>query len=179
MHICKQNEVNKATLNKQSSINHEKASALPWQYPQPFIGTWVIGDDSIDHYQHTNNVAYLTRLEKLAWEHSNTLGLDFEDYQRLDRAMVITQHELNYHLPTYLGDTLACATWIVACDNKFRLSRRFQFINLASLKTCFSATTHFVCVSLSKGAPKRMPPEFMDTYTKAASLHITNLDPKS
>lgn len=145
----------------------QHALSLDWQQAQPFISEWIIQAEHIDHYLHTNNVAYLTRLEKLAWEHSNSLGLLFDDYKALDRAMVITKHELHYHAPSHLGDTLACATWIVKCDNKFRLQRQFQFINLSTQKTCFSATTDFVCVSLSKGLPKKMPTEFTNVYGKA------------
>ncbi|MFW8590090.1 acyl-CoA thioesterase [Glaciecola sp. 2405UD65-10] len=145
-------------------------SDFQWQRPKPFIRNWQISSSNIDHYQHTNNVAYLSRLEKLAWEHSKALGLQFEDYQKADRAMVITKHELNYHLPSHLNDTLACATWITFCDKKFRLSREFQFINVASAKTCFSATTQFVCVSLQTGAPKKMPQAFYEIYAQA--VHI-------
>ena len=142
-------------------------SDLPWQLPNPFVSLWKIQDAHIDHYQHTNNVAYLSRLESLAWEHSQSLGLQFDDYQALDRAMVITQHQLNYHAPSHVCDKLACATWIVACDKKFRLSRRFEFINLATQKAVFTAKTDFVCVSLKSGIPKRMPKQFAETYGNA------------
>ena len=104
---------------------------ISWMYPQPFVQQWQIDETHIDHYQHVNNVAYLSQLESLAWAHSNALGLQFADYQSLNRGMVIKRHELNYHLPTHLGDTLACATWIVFCDFKLTLKRprrgRFAF----------------------------------------------------
>lgn len=145
-----------------------KVDELNWTHPAPFISEWKIEASHIDHYQHTNNLAYLARLEKLAWEHSNAIGLRFTDYESLDRAMVITQHELNYHLPSHLNDTLACATWIVSCDEKFRLSREFQYINTVSGKTIFTAKTHFVCVSLCTGMPKRMPDDFKRIYGHVA-----------
>lgn len=142
-------------------------SDLDWLHPHPFMATWTVDASHIDHYQHTNNIAYLARLEKLAWEHSNHLGLSFQNYQDLDRAMVITQHALNYHLPTHLNDTLICATWIISCDKKCRLTRQFQYINPGTGKTVFSAQTHFVCVSLGSGAPKKMPSIFQDIYGSA------------
>jgi acyl-CoA thioester hydrolase len=74
---------------------------------------------------------------------------------------------LSYHAPSHLADNLACATWIVACDKKFRLSRRFEFINLRTNKTVFSAKTDFVCVSLKDGVPKRMPEKFSQIYGDA------------
>ena len=141
---------------------------LDWKYNAPFISEWCIDDSHIDHYQHTNNVAYLARQEALAWEHSTCLGLSFDDYKREDRAMAITHHQLNYHLASHENDTLACATWIIACDEKCRLSRFFQFINVATNKTVYSATTQFVCIKLSSGIPIKMPPSFKSIYGNAA-----------
>ncbi|NDV91929.1 acyl-CoA thioesterase [Alteromonas sp. 345S023] len=136
-------------------------------YPHPFVQDWHIDQVHIDHYKHVNNVAYLTEVESLAWAHSNALGLQFADYQALNRAMVIKRHELNYHLPVHLGDTLKCATWIVECDNKLTLKRQFQFICPTRNKAVFDALTTFVCVSLDTGAPRRLPPQFIDVYGNA------------
>jgi acyl-CoA thioester hydrolase len=151
-------------LSMTNAKDTEKHTTLNWQHPYPFIREWEINESHIDHYEHTNNLAYVAYLEQLAWEHSNQLGLNFTDYKNLDRAMVITKHELNYHLPSHIGDTLVCATWIVECDKKFRLKRQFQYINPITNKTIFSASTHFVCVSLTTGSPKRMPQAFLDVY---------------
>lgn len=147
---------------------------LDWKYNEPFISEWKINTTHIDHYQHTNNVAYLARQETLAWEHSTYLGLSFSDYEKEDRAMAITQHELNYHAASHENDTLACATWILACDNKFRLSRFFQFINVETNKTVYSASTKFVCIQLSSGMPKKMPQSFISVYGKAALEYRKN-----
>jgi acyl-CoA thioester hydrolase len=155
-------------MTKQNTLYEEHLRTLNWLHPKPFVCEWKIQSAHIDHYQHTNNIAYLTRLEKLAWEHSASLGLCFTDYQQLDRAMAITQHELNYHLASHLGDTLMCATWILNCDKKLRLSRQFQYINAVSGRTIFSAKTHFVCVSLRTGLPKKMPEIFQNIYGNAA-----------
>lgn len=164
-----------AILNKHTkrimNISDESLSALAWQRDLPFIDTWHIEQEHIDHYEHVNNVAYVSQLEKLAWQHSNYLGLSMQEYKELDRGMVIQQHVLNYQRASHLNDKIACATWIVACDQKFRLSREFQFISLRTEKTVFTAQTHFVCVSLSTGSPKRMPSEFAEIYGNAASSH--------
>lgn len=140
---------------------------LTWKYPAPFVETWIIDETHIDHYQHVNNVAYLSRLEQLAWAHSHSLGLSFADYQQADRGMVIRKHELHYLQPSHLSDVLHCATWITECDNKLTLKREFQFICSRRQKAVFEAETQFICVSLSTGAPKRMPPLFRDTYGDA------------
>lgn len=71
---------------------------LPWRYPSPFTKLWQIDASHLDHYNHVNNVAYLSQAEALAWSHSNSLGLHFSDYQSLNRAMVIKRHELDLSL---------------------------------------------------------------------------------
>jgi len=147
-----------------NSIDEQTFNKKDWMHPNPFICQWKIDASQIDHYQHTNNLAYLAKLEQLAWQHSTFLGLSFKEYETLDRAMVITQHELNYHFQTHLDDTLACATWIVSCDKKCRLSRQFQYINPENGKTVFTAKTHFVCISLKTGMPKKMPEAFKNIY---------------
>lgn len=144
-----------------------KERAIDWMYDTPFTQHWHIDATHIDHYNHVNNVAYLAQLEKVAWAHSNALGLTFSDYQSLNRGMVIKRHELNYHLPVHLNDTIQCATWIVKCDNKLTLSRQFQFVCPIRRKTVFDALTHFVCVSLDTGVPKRMPSQFIAAYGEA------------
>jgi acyl-CoA thioester hydrolase len=162
-------------LNTQSpqilNVSDQGMLALAWQRNLPFVSTWHIQEQHIDHYEHVNNVAYVSQLETLAWQHSNYLVLSMHKYKQLDRGMVIQQHILNYQIASHLHDEIACATWIVACDNKLRLSREFQFISLRTQKTVFTAKTHFICVSLSTGAPKKMPNEFVEIYGNAASTH--------
>ena len=138
-----------------------------WQYPEPFITTWEIQPQDIDHYNHVNNVAYLSQQEKLAWAHSKALGLGFEHYQQAGRGMVIFRHELNYLKPALLGDTLHCATWITQCDGKITLSREFQYVRESDGETVYRGHTQFACVKLATGAPTRMPKAFLDVYLPA------------
>lgn len=142
-------------------------SALPWLYANPHIVEWHITPEHIDHYNHVNNVAYISQIETLAWSHSNHLGLGIEHYRELDRAMVIHRHEIDYLAACHLGDILACATWIVDCDNKLSLTRQFEFICAKRKKPVFRAKTQYICVSLLTGAPKRMPASFIDIYGNA------------
>jgi acyl-CoA thioester hydrolase len=140
---------------------------MTWQYPQPFTCLWTVATEQIDHYQHANNVAYVSQLETTAWAHSRQLGLDIEQYQNLDRGMAISRHEINYLAATYLHDEIDCATWIVECDSKLKLAREFQFIRRSDKRNILTARTEFVCIALSTGKPKRMPKVFADTYSQA------------
>lgn len=143
------------------------SEAYPWRYDAPYTLLWTIESSHIDHYNHVNNGAYVNQIEALAWAHSNALGLRFEDYQDHDRGMVIRRHEIDYLLPCHLGDSLICGTWITHCDNKLNLSRQFEFYCTRRQQKVFAAKTDFICVSLSTGAPKRMPEKFRDIYGSA------------
>ena len=140
---------------------------LNWRYAQPFVTQWTVTNEQIDHYGHANNVVYVSQLEKVAWAHSNQLGLTIQQYQALDRGMAISRHEISYLGAAYLADQVACATWIVECDQRLKLSREFQFIRLSDGQTLLSARTDFVCIALSTGKAKRMPAEFAHIYGQA------------
>lgn len=148
-------------------MSQQASLASLWQLPNPHIVEWRIQANHIDHYEHVNNVAYVTMLEKVAWSHSNALGLDFKEYKNLDRGMAISRHEIDYLAASLLNDCLLCATWIVECDRKLKLARKFQFIRKSDLKTVLKARTEFVCIALSSGKPKRMPERFIEVYYEA------------
>ncbi|MCC2616750.1 acyl-CoA thioesterase [Aestuariibacter halophilus] len=138
-----------------------------WDYPAPYVHHWDIAADEIDHYNHVNNVAYVKMLETVAWAHSNNLGLSIDEYRALDRGMAIRRHEIDYLGAALLGDTLACATWVVTCDGRLSLTRHFQFRRLSDGKTLLRAQTDFVCIALSSGKPKRMPQRYASVYGAA------------
>jgi len=140
---------------------------MPWNLPNPFLCNWQVLPEQIDHYQHANNVAYVGQLEVTSWKHSNHLGLTIEQYQALDRGMAISRHEINYLAAAHVDDMIDCATWIVECDNRLKLTRQFQFIRRSDQKTLLTARTEFVCIALSTGKPKRMPKEFTNVYGQA------------
>ncbi|WP_114418770.1 acyl-CoA thioesterase [Marinospirillum perlucidum] len=140
---------------------------MSWDLPQPFILPLVIGPEAIDHYGHVNNAEYLRFIERVSWEHSRHLGLTLEDYRRLDRAMVVVRHELDYLAPAYEGDELEIATWIVDSDQRMTLTRRFQLVRLSDRKTLLRGRTRFACVSLTRHRPRRLPEEFLQVYLPA------------
>lgn len=141
---------------------------MSWHLPNPFLHMWQVSPEQIDHYQHANNVTYVSQLEITSWAHSNHLGLTIEQYKALDRGMAISRHEINYLAAAHADDIVDCATWIVECDNRLTLSRQFQFIRRSDQKTLLTARTMFVCIALSTGKPKRMPKEFANIYGPAA-----------
>lgn len=138
-----------------------------WDLPDPFILPLTVTSDSIDDYQHVNNAEYVRWLEQISWAHSAALGLDLSRYQTLNRAMAVVRHEIDYLAAAHDGEPLMLATWIVSCDGRLSLTRRFQLIRCEDHRCLLRGQTRFACIELSSGRPRRMPEEFTRIYQQA------------
>jgi len=138
-----------------------------WDQPEAFILDIEVRAEHIDELGHANNAVYVTWLEQCAWQHSQSLGLGLPDYRRLDRAMAVLRHEIDYLASAFAGERLQLATWITDSDQRLKMKRSFQLIRPADQQTLLRAQTTFVCIELSSGKPKRMPDEFVAGYGKA------------
>lgn len=140
------------------------SSQSKWDVAEPFLERVTVAPEHLDAFGHTNNVVYLQWLEKVAWAHSISLGLGFDAYERLGAGCVARRHELDYLAATFAGEELMLGTWIQECDAKFTMWRAYQIVRVADGKTVMRARTHWVCVDLKTGRPKRMPDEFVHAY---------------
>ncbi len=145
---------------------------IAWDFPDPHILKVRVLPEYIDVMQHTNNVVYLRWLEDVAWDHSRRLGLDEDAYRRLGYGVVARRHELDYLLPTFLGEDVWLATWIIRSD-RLSLHRAYQFLRAADGQTVFRGRTHFVCVDIKEGRVRRMPPEFQAAYKSPLQIGET------
>lgn len=145
---------------------------MPWDYPHPFTLSVTPHGDDIDGLNHTNNAVYVQWCEKIGWAHSEALGLDLGDYQRMDRAMAIRRGEYDYLLPTFLQEELTLATWLLATDSKLTMERRFQLVRNRDQATVLRGRWDLVCIELSSGQARRMPAEFCKVYLPAV-VHPT------
>lgn len=148
---------------------------MSWDRPEPFVIDLQVQVDDIDGLGHANNAVYVSWLERCAWRHSQHLGLDLCEYRRLDRAMAVLRHEVDYLASAYEGQQLQMATWIAESDQRLKMTRHFQLWRPDDAVTLLRARTTFVCIEISTGKPKRMPVEFVDGYGRAliepASAH--------
>ena len=140
---------------------------MNWELPAPFVIDIEVTAEDIDGLGHANNAVYVSWLERCAWRHSQSLGLDLAEYRRLDRAMAVLRHEIDYLASAYEGDQMQLATWIVESDQRLKMTRHFQLKRPADDLTLLRAQTTFVCIELSSGKPKRMPAEFVEGYGRA------------
>ena len=140
---------------------------MSWDLPDPFVIDIRVEASAIDEYGHANNAEYLRWVERVSWAHSERLGLDLARYRALDRAMAVHRHELDYLAPAFEGDRLRLATWIVGCDGRLTLTRRFQLLRPDDGRTLLRAKTRFACIELSSGRPRRLPAEYLAIYGEA------------
>ncbi len=140
---------------------------MSWELPSPFLMDIEVDEATIDDYGHVNNTEYLRWIEQISWAHSRHLGLDIHDYRRHDRAMAVHRHELDYLAPAHAGEHLQLATWIVACDGRLTLTRRFQLQRLDDRRTLLRARTRFACIELSSGRARRLPAAYVAVYGEA------------
>lgn len=140
---------------------------MSWDLPDPFVIDLQVQADDIDGLGHANNAVYVSWLERCAWRHSQHLGLDLCEYRRLDRAMAVLRHEVDYLASAYEDQQLQMATWIVESDQRLKMTRHFQLWRPDDAVTLLRARTTFVCIEISTGKPKRMPVEFIEGYGQA------------
>ena len=137
---------------------------MTWDHPAPFTLPVSPQPADIDGLNHTNNAVYVQWCEKIGWAHSDALGLSLADYQRLDRAMAIRRGSYDYLLPTACGEALTLGTWITASDGKLTMERRFQLLRDSDQATILRGHWELVCIEVSTGRPRRMPPAFCEIY---------------
>lgn len=137
---------------------------MSWDLPTPFVIDIEVDEAAIDHYGHVNNAEYLRWIEQVSWAHSRHLGLGIEDYRQHDRAMAVHRHELDYLAPAHAGEHLRLATWIVGCDGRLTLTRRFQLTRPRDDCTLLRARTRFACIELSSGRARRLPAAYVAIY---------------
>ncbi|MDN2657161.1 thioesterase family protein [Cobetia sp. 14N.309.X.WAT.E.A4] len=138
-----------------------------WALPSPFLLPIAVSVEALDGYGHVNNAEYVRWLERISWAHSEALGLGLEHYRAQDRGMAVHRHEIDYLASARLGDSLMLATWLVACDGRLSLTRRFQLRRCSDGLTLLEARTRFVCIELSSGRARRMPEAYRECYSAA------------
>ena len=137
---------------------------MNWDHPRPYTLPVMPQPGDIDGLNHTNNAVYVQWCEAVAWAHSEALGLSLADYRSLDRAMAIRRGEYDYLLPTAAGEALTLGTWLVASDGRLAMERRFQLLRNDDGATILRGRWQLVCIEMSSGRPRRMPPEFCEAY---------------
>jgi acyl-CoA thioester hydrolase len=146
---------------------------IAWDLPDPFLFDVRVHDDEVDGLGHTNNAVYLQFCERCAWAHADAVGTSWDEWRELDRAMAVLRSEMKYLAPSYGGEELRVANWLVTMDGRLRATRRFQIVRPRDELTLLRGDIDYVCIEISSGKPRRMPPEFLRAYGVLDSVRET------
>jgi len=135
-----------------------------WDFPAAHVIALAVGPGDIDAYDHVNNSVYLAWFDRAAWSHSAALGVTTDRCVALRRGMAAHRTEIDYERAAVLGDEVQVSTWIVASDQKLRVTRRFVVHRTSDGTRLARATTDYVCINLDTGRAARMPELFTAAY---------------
>ncbi len=138
---------------------------MDWQHPNPFIIEHNVTENEIDRLGHVNNKKYLDWMEHIAWEHSLSVGINENTIKKLNKAMVIGRHEMNFHAACYLSDVLNIGTWVASPSSSRKRIRFYQIIREYDQKTVFTGQTLWICMDLETKRSTSIPDEFITPYT--------------
>ncbi|NOT76393.1 MAG: acyl-CoA thioesterase [Cyclobacteriaceae bacterium] len=116
--------------------------------------------EDIDDQNHVNNVVYLRWVQEVAYAHWKTLGSDelISKYR-----WVVLRHEIDYHSPALLSDTIEAFTWIDAPEGP-RQKRNVSIRRIHDQKILASATTTWCLLDAVTGRPKRVTEEITSVF---------------
>lgn len=137
---------------------------VDWDLAEPHVLEFVVPVTDIDRMGHVNNAAYVSWLERVAWDHTQARGLSWEIYQQHNRGFVARRTEVDYIAPAMAGDRLLLGTWIVENDQRLSMLRRYQIVRPRDGLTLLRARTRWICVAIDTGRPRRMPTAFAQAY---------------
>ncbi|QKI88830.1 acyl-CoA thioesterase [Thiomicrorhabdus xiamenensis] len=125
---------------------------------------YTVQKSDLDFLGHVNNKSYLDWMEKLAWSHAVSVGIDKPLQRKLNRILAIYEHQMRYLASSYEGDRIALKTWVGKRIGCCQRERFFEFVRLSDNKTVFEANSIYVCITLDSHRPKKIPQEFIDPY---------------
>lgn len=148
----------------------EVENDIPWDLPDPYVIKVAVSSDDIDGYGHVNNAVFVAWMDRCAFAHADSVGIDADFCRSIDTGMAAIRHEIDYLASGYKGDEIVIGDWVTLNDGKLRAQRRFQIIRKSDKRTLLRCTSNYVCTSLSRGKPTRLPKEFISKYSVLPSV---------
>jgi acyl-CoA thioester hydrolase len=121
----------------------------------------------MDALGHVNNAIYQHYLEQAAIEHSESLGLNFDFYQKLGGVFVMRKLEIEYLRSAVAGDTLEITTWAHQLRGP-RAIRRYEIRKQGQEELLVTAEALWVWVDINSMRPKAIPDEIMNKFLEVS-----------
>jgi acyl-CoA thioester hydrolase len=120
--------------------------------------------EELDFLGHVNNKQYLTWMERVAWAHANSVGINEATQKACNRILIVHEHTMRFHKECLANDSLILKTWLGQQLGACRRRRHFAFVRTHDDQTVFTATTVYVCIDRQTHRPKPIPDEFIQPY---------------
>jgi len=119
----------------------------------PFEMPVQVAEGDLDQLGHVNNIVYVRWVQDVAVAHWQSAATP-EEQARV--AWVVLRHEIDYHAPALLGDTLNIRTWVGKASG-LRFERHTAVIRPSDGKTLARALTLWCPIDPATGRPCRVP----------------------
>ena len=128
-----------------------------------FEHTITVVPEDLDELEHVNNAVYLTYVEACGRAHSEREGLTLAVFRAHGAVPIIRRHEISYHRPAKLGDTLRVSTCITQLGGPRGL--RHNEVRLeAGGELLVEVLTEWVWIEPRSGRPKRVPQVILEAF---------------
>jgi acyl-CoA thioester hydrolase len=129
---------------------------------QSFQHQISINPSDIDELGHVNNVIYLRWVQEVAAAHWLTVA---PPEMQEAYSWVVLRHEIDYHRPAFLGDTITGYTWVGAHEGA-KIIRYVQLYRSGDQQLLAEATTTWCLLDAQSLRPKRISEQVALTFTK-------------
>lgn len=132
-------------------------AADAWAYET----TLTVGDDDIDAQGHMNNVAYLRHVERVAVEHSESVGVSIAATRALGGMFVVRRHEITYFGLAFRDESMRIRTRIEEIGGA-KAVRVMEFLKGDTVLV--AARTEWVWTDLEGTRPRRIPASVIEAF---------------
>jgi acyl-CoA thioester hydrolase len=117
-----------------------------------FENNMVVQTEHLDDQNHVNNVMYVQFMQDIAMQHWYSISPP-----ALNEAIVwvVKRHEIDYHAPAFLNDTLLLKTHTGEAT-AVTWDRHYEIIRVSDQKKIITAKSCWVMLDKKTGRPRRI-----------------------
>lgn len=139
----------------------EKFPDFPAQPPQIFSTQRLIPWQDIDGAGHLNNAMYVSYIQDCAVQASTQFGWPPDRFLTCKQGFLATQYRIEYLQPAFLGDEVACATFLSELKGATAV-RHFSLTRVPDKTLLARAQVKFSWVNLANGQIMEIPQNFVN-----------------
>lgn len=128
-----------------------------------FIVSFTASPEHIDELGHVNNAVWVQWIQHVSTSHWAARASAAEQAAYI---WVIVRHEIYYHRPLLVGESVVGHTWVAEEAKGAKFDRNIVFTGADGRKHV-SAVTTWALLDRPSGRPLRVPPELVRTFVGA------------